>query len=426
MNKFKSYITCTFLLVKLSLTAQWLAVPQPTFGCYLGIPVSTKIMLPVNDEKIIYTTYCGSPHGGVTGIYLSDDNLANKEVKYYNGPYTQGTSELTNLVFYNDSTFSYLIIEREANVFYFTQSFFKSRVKLFGYIFPINGVFSSAITPKYLYMIGFGAGLKIFRSAKAVGTAWEQKIIDYYPVRNRLRFINDSVGFTVATYLSNSSKSALFKLTNFGATWLPVLTDSVDNIVDFQISSNNSMFVLKRSGVVLKASNNGASFDSLSAAPAGTYSCIHFANDSIGFIGGQNGVLLKTRDGGRTWKAETSNSEKNIMEVYTYSKNYYFRDADGVVFKFKHVPDPVVAIEEKFDFEVYPNPASELITIKYSSADNSETEVEIVDVLGRKFMNTFFKNRIDFGTSQLPQGVYFVRLIANKKTIKLHKVVILH
>jgi hypothetical protein len=359
MNKLKFFFSFSFLLMPFAIRAQWLAMPQVTNSCYRGIPVSTKIMLPVGDGKIVYTTYCSQPHGGVTNVYQSNDHLATSELKYTNEPYEYGKAELTGLEFYNDSTFSYFIVEDTRKLFYFTQDLFKSRVNMIGYSFPYNNVFSSAVTSKYVYMIGFGAGLKIFRSGKTGGSDWEQKITDYNAVQNRLKFINDSTGYTIATHVSNTSKSSLFRLTNFGANWLPVLTDSIDNIVDFQIFDNGDILVLKRSGLVLKSFNSGISFNSLSAPSSGTYTCLHFANDSVGFIGGLNGTLLKTMDGGITWSSDSSNSENNIIAINTYKKNYYFRDASGTVYRYKLEPDPV-AIEDNFEFKIFPSPTSEV------------------------------------------------------------------
>lgn len=43
---------------------------------------------------------------------------------------------------------------------------------------------------------------------------------------------------------------------------------------------------------------------------------IHFTNDNIGWIGGSSGTLLKTYNGGQTWKRQTSPTKDNIRDIH--------------------------------------------------------------------------------------------------------------
>jgi hypothetical protein len=68
--------------------------------------------------------------------------------------------------------------------------------------------------------------------------------------------------------------------------------------------------------------------------------------------------------------------------------------------------------------EVYPNPFSNEITIVLSNQDFGSTQIELLDMAGRsvwKQTNTCSKSFVLQG-NDLPQGVYFCRVIQSGKT----------
>ena len=65
---------------------------------------------------------------------------------------------------------------------------------------------------------------------------------------------------------------------------------------------------------------------------------IFFINSNSGWIIGNNGTMLKTTDGGYTWKTELSNTSKNLREIFfidedkgwiTGLDNTFLRTSDG-------------------------------------------------------------------------------------------------
>ncbi|HRH57542.1 MAG TPA: T9SS type A sorting domain-containing protein [Chitinophagales bacterium] len=70
------------------------------------------------------------------------------------------------------------------------------------------------------------------------------------------------------------------------------------------------------------------------------------------------------------------------------------------------------------EFDILPNPANNLITIKYSIESKHNTEIQIIDLTGKIIMNQKTQNdikSIDIDVSNLPNSVYLVRLINDKK-----------
>jgi len=76
------------------------------------------------------------------------------------------------------------------------------------------------------------------------------------------------------------------------------------------------------------------------------------------------------------------------------------------------------------DVEVFPNPVTDQLNLKYSLARNSNVSIKIMDVLGNEVV-TVFSQRVDLGeqkvsyaiTNKLSRGFYFVRIVAGTESI---------
>ncbi|MFS4483806.1 T9SS type A sorting domain-containing protein, partial [Hyunsoonleella sp. 2307UL5-6] len=73
--------------------------------------------------------------------------------------------------------------------------------------------------------------------------------------------------------------------------------------------------------------------------------------------------------------------------------------------------------EADFDFAVYPNPTQNEITIDYKGNQNLDLEVVVIDMLGKKFLQTTFSTQRNptLNLSNLTQGTYFLN-ITDKNT----------
>ena len=76
--------------------------------------------------------------------------------------------------------------------------------------------------------------------------------------------------------------------------------------------------------------------------------------------------------------------------------------------------------------QVYPNPITDQINLRYNVAKNSNVTIKIMDILGNELI-TLFSQRVDPGEqkftfnigNKLSSGFYFVRLvIGNESVIK--------
>ncbi|CAN5319045.1 hypothetical protein BH10BAC1_BH10BAC1_11890 [soil metagenome] len=73
---------------------------------------------------------------------------------------------------------------------------------------------------------------------------------------------------------------------------------------------------------------------------------------------------------------------------------------------------------------IYPNPFSDQINILLNTLEINKCELLIYNVLGAEIMNTMITNQTTvLGTSELPSGIYFYKVISNDKIIQSGKIV---
>jgi|SRR6185312_1143794 len=86
----------------------------------------------------------------------------------------------------------------------------------------------------------------------------------------------------------------------------------------------------------------------------------------------------------------------------------------------------ILRLDEKVlnNVQVYPNPVTDQINLKYELTRNSNVTIKIMDVLGNDII-TLFSQRVDPGeknfsyalNSKLTRGFYFVRIVAGTESV---------
>src|SRR5205085_7458011 len=98
--------------------------------------------------------------------------------------------------------------------------------------------------------------------------------------------------------------NGILKSEDQGETWFPLLT-TINSYSDgfrdgFMFNADSGIFV-GTGGHMLYTNDGGRSFRDVQWA-SNTLNCISFLNDSLGIAGGY-GVLMTTKDSGKTWKS---------------------------------------------------------------------------------------------------------------------------
>ncbi len=416
------------ILLNVNAYAQWTALPNalgPYSGpnaCMISLTIPNVIQ-PVANGKILYTTDCQktASSGGEVFIQLSTDDMFSMQIKHTASGL--GCCPVYNMSSFNDSTFSYIQSQSGISIVKFTNNNLSSISNLNNYSMPSGK--ATCITPNFVYSLFQMSGSDSMRTFRATqtGIAMPKKTNFLYNViPDKLQFFNDSVGFTLANFKSNTSKTALLRTLNYGSTWLPVLVDSINPISDYHILPSGYIYLSRQDGNVTGSTNFGASWTPLGSAPAGNYFAIRFVNDSVGFIGGASGTLFKTINYGISWTAEISNTTQQINQIFSFGNVAYFTDATKKVFKNQNILASVhsVFIETSSSLNIYPNPFNAKITIVTSA---SEQQINIYNVFGQVVYtdpsSLKTKHQAEIDLKQLPSGIYFVRIgSVTRKIIK--------
>ncbi len=66
--------------------------------------------------------------------------------------------------------------------------------------------------------------------------------------------------------------------------------------------------------------------------------------------------------------------------------------------------------------EIYPNPTSNMLLLKYNQSKQSNCSIEIFDATGKKILEVFTREK-NIDVSMLNQGIYYIRIIENERTL---------
>jgi hypothetical protein len=134
---------------------------------------------------------------------------------------------------------------------------------------------------------------------------------------------------------------------------------------------------------------------------------------NFGLIGGSNGTILRTPDGGTSWAQEATNLTDNINKIYApnFLIGYAVGD-NGVILKRRDASGLKEANSE--DIRIYPNPANHILHLEFN-ANQSQAQLSIFNVSGQEIMSRQLENNRQIDISSLSSGIYFVAIRSENK-----------
>jgi len=282
---------------------------------------------------------------------------------------------------------------------------------------------------------------------------------------------------------------ATYKTTDGGATWAETIT-GLSNLNEVQFINSETVYMAGDAGSIYKSTNAGGNWSSqesktnsnltnilFPSGSAGKQNLLKSTNDiDLGWIIGDDGVILKTTDGGLpvelisfsayccnqtvflNWKTETevnnfgfeierslnngikwekigfvngygnSNSPKEYSFTDRPSGGSAFRyrlkqiDNDGI-FEYSQEVKVIFEIPSGYSLEQnFPNPFNPATIIEFSLPSDNHVEIRVFDVLGREtaiLLNEYKQAgtyRIGFDADGLTSGVYFYKMVSGSFT----------
>ena len=244
----------------------------------------------------------------------------------------------------------------------------------------------------------------------------------------------------------------LFTTSNGGLDWIEVNIETTFDLFSLTITDNYSYFLAGwissdffnnfnyLAEDAFKSNNNElwSSFDVPNPGPG--ISNMVFANDSVGFTVSSGCItkgdcligINKTNSYGENWEISLEDWDPHYEIALGYSKTAFVTDSIGYILCGNTILKTTdggtfVGIEELDAincFTVYPNPSnSDHLYLDMKSIETEGLSAAIVDVNGKLLLKSDLNGSAEINISQLPQGVYFIKLLKGQHVLGVEKFV---
>ncbi len=150
--------------------------------------------------------------------------------------------------------------------------------------------------------------------------------------------------------------------TTISAQWDPVASPTDKNLSALFFPGENIGYAVGEDGVVIKTQDGGLHWELIPMPVIQHLNGLHFFDDSSGMVVGDSGVILTTHDGGATWVAEFHDSRCFFRDIHFTSEG---RGFVGGVFRG----------ERKVDVCLYQTPGQGEAWSYYDFADSIRSQI---------------------------------------------------
>ena len=86
----------------------------------------------------------------------------------------------------------------------------------------------------------------------------------------------------------------------------------------------------------------------------------------------------------------------------------------------------LIQIDESKFFSVYPNPASDIVSITFSLNETAPNSLKIINVLGQEIKRIVLtsSDEVSLKTSEIPHGLYFIQVRNGDNSMFVKKLMI--
>ena len=186
----------------------------------------------------------------------------------------------------------------------------------------------------------------------------------------------------------------------------------------------NVGYVVGLHGLVIKTSDAGATWDTLSTNSSSYLQGVNFYDANHGVVVGSAGEILYTDDGGINWCHQQSGTPNTLKDVRMLSPTSAIVVGDtGVILKNDLISScsaaGIESNQQNNEVKIYPNPAQDRVNILINEDVSS---IQIMDILGNilfsKSYNYITKTE-DISLGSFVSGTYLIAIhTAEGKTVK--------
>lgn len=220
------------------------------------------------------------------------------------------------------------------------------------------------------------------------------------------------IGFVATRYYLNNQKKyviAMHRTADLGNSWTTVFSHVVDDIRainTINFADDTVGYAVGQNGLFLKTIDGGMTWIKKNLAPYTNLTGLFFTSPQVGYINNAGGIY-KTTDGGQTWTVQNISPLGVIRGIAFANDTIGFAMGDTWIYKTTNAGGLHVEDYKKSPFDVYPNPVSDILYIQ-SQENERILSGCIYNNLGQK-VKVFSKTKT-INISELNTGLYFLRL----------------
>lgn len=303
------------------------------------------------------------------------------------------------------------------------------------------------------------------------GITWNRQESFTWSSLQSIHFTDPDTGWVVGGYYNGSTgypHCSIHKTTNGGITWevqintigiYSPLTSVYFTDAEYGWAvGRNYTFSMGPVPNILRTNNGGTQWDSTlyngTNGPEYSLESVCFINKNTGWaVGGMNwfishefSIILHTQDGGDSWKEQAAGTKQMLNSVcFVNAEEGWIAADSGTIL---HTDNGgIVGLSQhdvsysKLQLKTYPNPADRIMNIEYvlarsgakaSRIINSEVvSLNVFDIYGQEIATLVNETQpageytVRVNTSDLPAGLYLVRLHAGKESAT-GKILVVH
>lgn len=273
-----------------------------------------------------------------------------------------------------------------------------------------------------------GQGGRILRTNDG-GTNWilqhENSEFNLYGVA----FIDNSNGFAVGT------SGKILHTKDAGNNWESIIVgDSYTDLYSVSFFDlNNGLAVGDEvdSIPILKTTDGGLTWKKIPNSITESLYDVQFVSSSIAYTVGNRGIIYKSNDGGLNWVKQDSAKTSGLHSVsFIDELNGTAVGVDGVILhttdgggSYLGIDDINYVSTDLIVYQNYPNPFNGISFISWEQSQNAPIVLKVTDLSGRKIKTLLDcyqesgKHTQSFDVSDMADGIYFLTVQMNKHSI---------
>lgn len=153
----------------------------------------------------------------------------------------------------------------------------------------------------------------------------------------KIEFLNKDFGITVGSLYNGSTKN-IHVTRDGGKSWTDVSSGYTSmRFMDIAILNDSVIYMSGNNGIIIRSTDGGLNWTTLTTNVTEQIWGIHFTSAKIGYAVGSNGLILRTLNGGNDWEIRPSGTNHLFYKVtvtasgicFASGSNILLRSADG-------------------------------------------------------------------------------------------------